>query len=225
MATLINNRPRLRDYIGSHRVLFGDADKVPAHLYFACWDELTNQKQKKVMLIAPMLMDMVYHDIKAYQEKFNPKQKEKQTMNKVFKNVQAYSNRIFKLAPHLTDTLCDGMDDLADILKEQRFYLRNVYFNLYGMIKGMTRLQIDKTIDLLVMIAFVNSAIGFSSCFTNVLADKELRVVQKGINDLIDMHWNHDCECEIKEYDINMLSRCETVLHRKIIDYIDSLEI
>jgi hypothetical protein len=189
------------------------------------WKHLLNPRHKRMIIVAPMLMDVVYHDIIAYRNKYQPKQKEKQTINIAFQTTQKYINGIFKTAPDLNEILCDGMDGFDEILSQQKLYLKNVYFSLYGNIKGMTREQIDKTIDLLVMIAFVNSSIGFSSALIDVKWNNDLKVVQRKINDAIDLHWNPDCECEIKQYDIDMLDRCEKVLHKKIIEYIESLEV
>ena len=189
------------------------------------WKHLLNPRHKRMIIVAPMLMDIVYHDIIAYRDKYQPKQKEKQTIQLAFKTTQKYINGIFKIAPDLNEILCDGMDGLGEVLTQQKLYLKNVYFNLYGNIVGMTREQIDKTIDLLVMIAFVNSSIGFSGALIDVKWNNDLKVIQRKINDAIDLHWNPDCECEIKQHDIDMLDRCEKVLHKKIIEYIESLEV
>jgi hypothetical protein len=75
------------------------------------------------------------------------------------------------------------------------------------------------------MIAFVNSSIGFSGALIDIKWSNDLKVIQRKINDAIDLHWNPDCECEIKQHDIDMLNRCEKVLHKKIIEYIESLEV
>jgi hypothetical protein len=75
-------------------------------------------------------MDIVYHDIIAYREKYQPKQKEKQIIQLAFKTTQKYINGIFKTAPDLNEILCDGMDGLGEVLAQQKLYLKNVYFSL-----------------------------------------------------------------------------------------------
>lgn len=204
-------------------------EKAPCYMYLArnIWNIIKSPEQKRIILAPTILIDTIYQDIQEYQRKYQPRQKEKQVINKILASCKAYHKKVFQLAPHLSDLILDNMDGFEECIKQNKFYMWNSIFNLYATIDEINDIQKRKLVDLLTMTAFANWAVSFANLIREAEADKELVAIQHLLHSTPDIILgNADFTLNgISDHNMQVYERSSNLFGKALLNYIGNINL
>ena len=225
MKTLTTKQPKQKWLLPLERLYIGD--KAPAYMYLArnIWNSIESPEQKRIVLAPTILIDTIYQDIQEYQRKYQPRQKEKQVVNKILATCKAYHKKVFQLAPHLQELILDNGFELC--IKQNKFYMWNSIFNLYATIDEINDIQKRKLVDLLTMTAFANWAVSFANLIRQMEADNELVAIQHLLHSTPDIILgNADFNLNgISDHNMQVYERSSNLFGKALLDYIGNINL